>query len=83
MLLPGTGRRLQGARGVPDAGRTGGGLPPSRKLRAFGKVPTYDVEKAFGVVSSVSEQALLDLQADLAGGISAAPLVRQAKLGVS
>ena len=25
----------------------------------------YDVEKAFGVVAPVSEQALLDLQADL------------------
>jgi len=51
--------------------RRGGGLQPSRKLRAFGKVPTYDVEKALGVVSPVSKQALLDLQADLAGGISA------------
>jgi len=37
-------------------------------------VPTYDVEKALGVVSPVSKQALLDLQADLAGGISAAPV---------
>jgi len=39
--------------------RRGGGLQPSRKLRAFGKVPTYDVEKALGVVSPVSKQTLL------------------------